>query len=149
MELSQLFQNLGLAKYMPAEEMMLKYVPKASGGERTREGAIWGLGWLHEGAADAGVAQKLTNRLVDMNILNPESRPVRAMCAVSLGRMRDKSSDTKGALTRMAAEEAGSADRRGVAGGRSRRSTARRSSPAESAAVSDHGMVCGAHGIGT
>ncbi|MCL2640839.1 MAG: hypothetical protein FWD53_08345, partial [Phycisphaerales bacterium] len=106
-EISQLFQNLGLRRYTEADGFMRKFIPKgAPAGLEARTGAIWALGLLHEGKVDAGLSRELVSRLTDNSILNPEAPPVRAMSAISLGRMRDKGA--KGALSRVAGEEAGS-----------------------------------------
>jgi HEAT repeat protein len=87
-QLSQLNQFMGLERYQEAEPLLRKFVPKQGqpGGE-SRGAAIWALGLLHEGKADAVLATELEGRITD-NGVPPELDQVRWMAAVTLGRMK-------------------------------------------------------------
>lgn len=91
-QLTQIFETFGLENYAPAEKLMRTYIPKTRVlGDSARCAAVWSLGRLHAGAVDQDLSAQLADRLADDNPLNPESLYVRAMAAVSLGRMKDES----------------------------------------------------------
>ena len=82
-------------KYAPAEPLLRQYIPKDySMGLYSRSTAIWSLGWLNEGVPDESLAEKLFERATDDSSgpgNPPEMIPVRAMCAVSIARMKASS----------------------------------------------------------
>jgi HEAT repeat protein len=102
-QLAQLNQLLGLQKYAAAEPVLREYVPRMAislgGGARgpaiqvlpeARAAAIWALGLLHEGKADAELATALETRLKEGMSMPPEDERVCLMSAIALGRMRAK-----------------------------------------------------------
>ena len=76
-------------KYAPAEPLLVQYVPKKLYfGLYSRSAAIWSLGHLHEGMPDESLAKQFLERATD-DEMPPEFVPaVRAMAAVSIGRMK-------------------------------------------------------------
>jgi HEAT repeat protein len=85
---AHLIETFGLMKYAPAEPLLVQYIPKRYNfGMYSRSAAIWSLGHLHEGAPDESLARQLLARAIDDG---PPSEfvPVRAMAAVSIGRMK-------------------------------------------------------------
>jgi HEAT repeat protein len=106
-ELSQLIQNLGMARYTAADGFFQKFIPKhAPFGGESRVAAIWSLGLLHESKTDAKLARAFVGRLTDLAPLDPELPSIRAISAISLGRMHDTAS--KAALLQFVTAEGGS-----------------------------------------
>jgi len=91
-QISQIMQTFGVAGYREAEPLMRKLVPKSwnQHGE-ARPGGIWSLGYFYEKQAPSDLAPLLADRLADDSSLTPERSELRAICAVSLGRMRAES----------------------------------------------------------
>lgn len=87
----QLFELFGLTRYAPADDLLRKFVPKSQLDGRARAAAIWALGHIHADACDETLAGQLAERLADVTSIPAEMPNVRAMSAVSLGRMGAKS----------------------------------------------------------
>jgi len=93
-QVSQLNQLLGQQKYLPAEPLLRKFVPRRAGRliDEARASAIWALGLIHEGKPDAGLAKALEGRLNAPPMPPGEDIRVRLMCGIALGRMGAKES---------------------------------------------------------
>jgi hypothetical protein len=90
-EVAQLAQSLGRARYKPAAPVLARFVPKEWNiGPESRAAAVWALGLIHGPAAPAELVEALIGRLTDENVIMPEHLDVRRMCAVALGRMQAK-----------------------------------------------------------
>jgi HEAT repeat protein len=91
-EFSQLNQFLGLQKYMPADALLRRFIPRSMGkpGLESRAAAVWALGLLHEGKNDEALAGAIEERLNDTHSYPPEDVRVRRMSAITLGRMQAK-----------------------------------------------------------
>ena len=87
----QLFELFGITRYAPADDLLRKFVPKSQLDGRARAAAIWALGHIHADAPDETLAAQLAERLADVTSIPAELPNVRAMSAVSLGRMGAKS----------------------------------------------------------
>jgi len=85
---SELIQLLGLMKYEPARETLLKLVPKNSGPVMSRQAAIWTLGHLHADNVDTALATQLMRRVNDNQGMEPEDDLVRYQSIIALGRMK-------------------------------------------------------------
>ncbi|MSR58682.1 MAG: hypothetical protein EXS05_13685 [Planctomycetaceae bacterium] len=92
-QVAHLCEAMGLMKFMAAEPLLKRYIPKDyMMGELSRSAAIWSLGLLHAGEPDAPLARQLIERLIDPPAaIPPEMHMVRTMSAISLGRMRSGS----------------------------------------------------------
>jgi len=89
LQVAQLAQSLGRARYDPAAPVLARFVPKQWNiGPESRAAAIWALGLVHEKAPPAPLVQQLIGRLTDESVMMEEDRRVRRMAAVALGRMR-------------------------------------------------------------
>jgi HEAT repeat protein len=98
-QLSQLNQFFGQRKCAPADALLKQFVPKGMGqGGEARAAAIWALGMIHEGKAEAQLAKDLEVRLNDTSSAPQEDIRVRYMSAITLGRM--KAQDTLPSLRR-------------------------------------------------
>jgi HEAT repeat protein len=85
---AHLIETFGRMKYAPAEPLLVQYIPKRFNfGWYSRSAAIWSLGHLHEGMPDESLAKQLLARATD-DEMPSEFVPVRAMAAVSIGRMK-------------------------------------------------------------
>ncbi|OHB84014.1 MAG: hypothetical protein A2V98_01470 [Planctomycetes bacterium RBG_16_64_12] len=92
-QLSQLLEAFGQMKYVPAEPLLRRHIPKNSPfGLGSRAASIWSLGHLHAGKPEPELARLLDERLSDINLMFPEAGEVRLMSAVTLGRMKAKTS---------------------------------------------------------
>jgi HEAT repeat protein len=89
--LAHLHEALGILRHAPAGSHLRTYVPKGLP-DSPRAAAVWSLGLLLQDMPDATLASQLEERLADVSSLPPESPAVRAMCAVTLGRMKSESS---------------------------------------------------------
>jgi HEAT repeat protein len=103
-QLCQLCQFLGKARYRPADELLQAMVERlrltgktAYLGEETRAAAIWALGFIHEGKPVPALVHALADpapvgRLTDVGIpfRGDETPSVRRMAALTLGRMKAK-----------------------------------------------------------
>jgi HEAT repeat protein len=88
-EVSQLAQSLGHARYAAAVPALVRFVPKAGNiGPESRAAAIWALGRIHENAAPEQLVEALVGRLTDDSTTVAEDLRVRRMAAISLGRMK-------------------------------------------------------------
>ncbi len=86
---AHLLELFGKVKYHDAEPLLKRYIPKEMQmGELSRTAAIWSLGHLHAGVPDEGLARQFAERLADFVAVPVEMTMVRAMSAVSIGRMK-------------------------------------------------------------
>ena len=86
-----LCEAMGQMKYVPAEGLLRRYIPKDyEMGELSRCAAIWSLGHLHAGVPDEGLAQLLFDRLTDPGTMPPEMDRVRIMSIISMARMKTR-----------------------------------------------------------
>ncbi|MEZ6134513.1 MAG: hypothetical protein R3C53_06355 [Pirellulaceae bacterium] len=92
--MAHLFGALGRNAYQPADEMLRLYVPKNTQKMRptTRIPAIWALGLIWKGNQETGLERELIARIMDMSTTDPEEDTVRYACALTLGRLGNKSS---------------------------------------------------------
>jgi hypothetical protein len=89
LQVAQLAQALGRARYEPAALVLRRFVPKRWNiGPESRAAAIWSLGWLHEKAPPTDLVHQLMSRVTDDSEIDPEDVRVRRMSAVGLGRMK-------------------------------------------------------------
>ena len=93
-QLAQMFQFFGQTNYAAADPLMRRFIPKNSGmGNPSRMAAIWALGYLHAGHPDRQLTIALQERLMDYigtPANEPEQPEIRAMSAVTLGRMKSE-----------------------------------------------------------
>lgn len=88
-QVAHLFIAMGDHRYAAAEPLMRKYLPKDfTLGVHSRASAAWALGLIHENDPQDDLIKIVVERLNDTQSLEPEIGEVRAMSAVSLGRMR-------------------------------------------------------------
>jgi HEAT repeat protein len=84
-----LIDALGRHAYRPADAMLRRYIPK--GGEilspHPRAAAIYALGKIWEGSEDVELADRLAERMLDDDPMNPEDDTVKYASAVALGRI--------------------------------------------------------------
>jgi HEAT repeat protein len=89
LQVAQLAQSLGRAKYNPAAPVLARFVPKQwNMGPQSRAAAIWALGLIHQDAPPTGLVRELIGRVTDESVLMAEDLDVRRMSAVGLGRMK-------------------------------------------------------------
>ena len=95
LQVAQLNQALGQARYRPAEPLLRKFVPRDGGvGEESRAAAVWALGYIHENAAPDDLVVELCERMNDLrSIVYPEDPRVGRTAAVALGRMKAKAAE--------------------------------------------------------
>ena len=80
-QLSHLAQAMGQMNYMPADDTLRTFIPKSAPFDpNTRGAAIWAVGRLHAGQADAALATQLMDRIKDTRSSIPEDQHVGAMC---------------------------------------------------------------------
>jgi HEAT repeat protein len=101
-QLSQLVQFMGQAGYREADGEMRALVPRilrdgfppdfTPVGPEVRTAAIWVLGLFHEGKPDEALVSLVEGRLTGDGILGPDHPHVRAMAAITLGRLGAKQS---------------------------------------------------------
>lgn len=89
--LAHLHEALGILRHAPADSHLRTYVPKGLP-DSSRAAAVWALGLLLQDKLDPQLASQLEERLADTSSIPPESAAVRAMCAITLGRMKSESS---------------------------------------------------------
>ena len=89
----QLFQAFGLQTYEPSITLLKSYIPKGLPGPRPA--AIWALGLIYQDQNQVGLAKQLATRLADINSIPPEDDPVRAQCAVAIGRMGSRQEESQ------------------------------------------------------
>ncbi|MGI9472859.1 MAG: HEAT repeat domain-containing protein, partial [Rubripirellula sp.] len=86
---AHLFNAFGDQRYMPAEPLIMKYIPKDhSLGFESRPAAVWALGMFYEDNVKDELVPILLGRLRDGGGLDPESEVVCRMSGISLGRMK-------------------------------------------------------------
>lgn len=89
LQVAQLAQSLGRARYAPAAPTLARFVPKQWNiGPESRAAAIWALGLLHEKSPPEGLVEALIGRVIDDSTIVMEDLRVKTMCAVTLGRMK-------------------------------------------------------------
>jgi len=88
-----LIEAMGKMRHQPAVEDLKRLIPKEAPIHPTaRAAAIWALGYLLADSQDAEVSGTLAGRLADAGSIPPESDEVRAMAAISMGRIASPSS---------------------------------------------------------
>ena len=92
--LSYLHEAFGKNRYEPANQMLLKYVPKLGHqfGNISRASAIWSLGKLNKGKRNDALRASLHDRISDLSPINPEDNLVRFTCHLALGEMANPDS---------------------------------------------------------
>lgn len=105
LQLSQLGQFFGRARYLPADGLLRRLAPQATptanpAGPEARAAAVWALGILHAGKSPPDLVTLLVDRLTAVRPLDVEAFQVRRMAAVALGRM--KAADALGPLREFA-----------------------------------------------
>lgn len=86
-QVGHLFEACGVMKIREVEPLMVPYIPKNLKILRSRGGAVWAAGKIHEGDPDERICQPLIGRFTDTDSNEPEHPFIRQLCAVSLGRM--------------------------------------------------------------
>ncbi len=90
-QLSQIFQLFGEVRYVSAESLMRKFVPKSPLDQRVRGAAVWSLGYLYLDNPKSNLPKLFAARLADNASPMPELDYVRQMAGIGLGRMRAES----------------------------------------------------------
>lgn len=92
--LSLLLEAFGRHKHEPANEMLLKYIPKNDYkmGNLTRASAIWSIGQIKKDNDDPGLRAKFRERITDLPPEKPENYLVRFNCILALGEFGFKDS---------------------------------------------------------
>jgi HEAT repeat protein len=87
--LSFLFEAIGRNKYEPAEDVLMKYVPKNGYrmGNVSRASAIWALGQLNKHKDKPDFRELMRGRVEDLAPFSPEDYLVRFMSILVLGEM--------------------------------------------------------------
>lgn len=86
--LSHLLEALGPLNHQPADSFLRTFIPKTVPYyTEVRAAAIWSLGHLAAESPDPELVRQLQERLLDHNPIMPEELEIRALSAVSLGRM--------------------------------------------------------------
>lgn len=89
LQLAQLIQFFGTARYAPADALLRKFLPpKGPHNTESRSAAAWALGWIHEGKPVPALATVLAGRVAAVNPFDLEVGPYRRACAVALGCMK-------------------------------------------------------------
>jgi len=88
LQITLLFEALGVLKAVDALPLLLTYVPKQQLlGERPRGAAIWAIGLIQEGTRNPPIEEVFSDRINDFNDVTPESLFVKQMCVIALARM--------------------------------------------------------------
>jgi len=88
-ELTQIFMMFAQQKYVPASDMLMKYIPKRSGFHpEARGAAIYALGKILESQPSVEVTRKLMERAQDNTPIDPEAAEVRRFALIAIGRMK-------------------------------------------------------------
>jgi HEAT repeat protein len=92
-QVAHLIEAFAVMRFQPADDLLRRHVPKDHRyGYFSRGAAMWGLGYLHEGEPDEGLAAQFVERMNDTtDIVNPEVDIAWRMSATALGRMRAES----------------------------------------------------------
>jgi HEAT repeat protein len=95
LQVVQLAQALGQARYRPAEPLLRRFVPPGGGvGDESRAASIWALGYIDANAAPPDLVEALVERMVEMrSVVAPEDPRVGRMAAVALGRMKARAAE--------------------------------------------------------
>jgi HEAT repeat protein len=89
LQVAQLAQSLGRARYDAAAPVLRRFIPKQWNiGPESRAAAIWALGLIHEKAPPTGLVRELIGRVSDESVSDVEDLRVRRMSAIALGRMK-------------------------------------------------------------
>lgn len=86
-QLGYLLQLLGAKRHAPADSLLRRFIPKNLDYHWSRGAAMWALGYIHEGKPDGDLVNQLSQRLADVDGLDPEDELVRQFSAVALGRI--------------------------------------------------------------
>ncbi len=87
-QITLLFETLGVLKASDALPLLLEYVPKQPRlGERPRGAAIWAIGVIQEGARNSKIEKAFNDRIEDVDDVKPESLLVKEMAVIALARM--------------------------------------------------------------
>lgn len=89
--LSHILEAFGHRRYRPAQETLLKYVPRASSVASliARVAGTWASGKMWEGEKNAVLTKELCARIADKNNLSPESESIRYAATLALGFISD------------------------------------------------------------
>jgi HEAT repeat protein len=89
-QVCHIFQAFGEMNYAPAEELLLKSIPKSSPlyTYRIRAAATWAVGMYYVDNPDETIIRIMEARLLDESTMPPEASVVKRMAAASLGRMK-------------------------------------------------------------
>jgi HEAT repeat protein len=86
-QVAHLFEACGVMKIRDVEPLMVPYIPKNLKIIRSRGGAVWAVGKIHEGDPDERICQHLIGRFTDTDSNEPEHPFIRQLSAISLARM--------------------------------------------------------------
>lgn len=88
---AHLLEAFGIRRYAPAQEVLLKYVPKNGHrmGMITRIAGIWACGKMWEGKENRSLADELCARIADESVILPEFDTVRYTAMLALGFLAD------------------------------------------------------------
>lgn len=88
-QIGQIMMMFAQMRFAESERIMHQYIPKHSGfAPYSRAGAIYAMGYFHEGKPDKNLVAHFRSRLSDITPLDPERRDVRRLSAIGLGRMK-------------------------------------------------------------
>jgi HEAT repeat protein len=105
-QLGQIFQAFGEHRYDGAAPLLRQFIPKKLKPlDEARSASMWTLGKLYQDQSPEDLTDALLSRLSDTSVADPESRRVRRMCAISVGRMKSDHAVTT--LYEMAEYESG------------------------------------------
>ena len=89
--MAHLFTAFGDQKFLPAEPLIMKYIPKNhSLGYESRAAAAWAIGNIYEGNSKDSLVPILLGRLRDGGSMEPESQLMCQMSANALGKMKSR-----------------------------------------------------------
>jgi HEAT repeat protein len=93
-QLSQLNQFLGQQRYVAADPVLRRFLPKMPGPGQARAAALWALSRIRQGKEDPALIAEAIARLKDAFAKPPENNSVLWMAAVALGRMKARNKET-------------------------------------------------------
>jgi len=101
--LSFLLETLGKNRYVVAEPMLTRYIPKQDFrmGNLSRASAIWALGQIAKDKDDPALRAQLRERIQDLSSMSPENYLVGYACMLAVGEFGYK--DCKETLQRLGA----------------------------------------------
>jgi hypothetical protein len=87
--LSYLHESFGKNKYLPANDMLLEYIPKNGFkmGIVSRASAMWALGKIHQNEDNPTLRDRLHERITDISPIMSEDLLVRFTCVLACGEM--------------------------------------------------------------